>query len=90
MVERVVFEVVYFLLLQLSSDSSDSEENGMENVQKKDEHAKVLCESQARDADVSVVNESENVRTLKAKIAELEHINKQLYSYAASLILDEE
>lgn len=79
-------------MLSESDDSDegklDKQENGKENNNRQSTDFDT-----SRDEDVTVVlpvEDDTNVRALQARIAELENVNKQLYNYAASLILDEE
>uniref|UniRef100_F1L2C2 Pre-rRNA-processing protein pro-1 n=1 Tax=Ascaris suum TaxID=6253 RepID=F1L2C2_ASCSU len=79
-------------MLSESDDSDegklDKQENGKENNDRQSTDFDT-----SRDEDVTVVlpvEDDTNVRALQARIAELENVNKQLYNYAASLILDEE
>uniref|UniRef100_A0A915AKP4 WD repeat-containing protein 18 n=1 Tax=Parascaris univalens TaxID=6257 RepID=A0A915AKP4_PARUN len=89
---RRIDDIIAEEMLSETSDSDgdkvDKRENRKENT---DKHSTDLDTS--RDEDMSAVlpiEDDVNVRVLQARIAELENINKQLYNYAASLILDEE
>lgn len=79
-------------LLQILAELNASDEDGLQKG-KEDGDKQSTSFDASTDQDVQMVSSVEddmNVRALKARIEELENINKQLYNYAAALILDEE